>query len=184
MKKVIIFCDGACSGNGKEENVGGWGAVLKYKENEKRIFGGAPKTTNNIMELTAAIEALKLLQSKQIDVNIYSDSAYVVNCFNNGWYHKWRINGWLTSKKEPVENQTLWMTLIDLVESFENVRFYKIKGHLNPANKKEIEKWHQKFNQEHATRLSESEFLELVKLNHIADALANEGMAPFKQKTD
>ncbi|HAS73546.1 MAG TPA: ribonuclease HI [Clostridiales bacterium UBA8960] len=180
MKKIIIFCDGACSGNGKEENVGGWGAVLKYKDNEKRFCGGALKTTNNIMELTAVIEALKQLNSKQLEVNIYSDSAYVVNCFNNGWYHKWRINGWLTSKKEPVENKALWETLIELVESFEQVNFYKIKGHLDPSKKSDLKKWHTKFNQEHHVNLSEAEFIELVMLNHIADELANEGMTPYK----
>lgn len=180
MKSIIIFCDGACSGNGKEENAGGWGAVLKYKDNEKRFSGGASKTTNNIMELTAVIEALKQLNSKQLEVNIYSDSAYVVNCFNNGWYHKWRINGWITSKKEPVENRTLWENLIALVESFDRVNFFKIKGHLDPNKKSDLKKWHLKFNQEHNVSLTETEFLELVALNHTADALANEGMAPFK----
>ena len=99
MKNIIIFCDGACSGNGKDENVGGWGAVLKYKDQLKEICGGAAMTTNNIMELTAAIEALKTLKSKDLMVDIYSDSAYVVNCFNNGWYHKWRINGVVNVKK-------------------------------------------------------------------------------------
>ncbi len=181
MKKLIIFCDGACSGNGKEENVGGWGAVLKYNDQVKEICGGSNQTTNNIMELTAAIEALKQLKSKNIHVNIYSDSAYVVNCFNNGWYHKWRINGWLTSKKEPVENKALWESLIELVESFERVTFYKIKGHLDPSKKADVRKWMLKFNTEHQENLSESEFLELIELNHLADKLANDGMAPYKQ---
>ena len=182
MKSVIIFCDGACSGNGKETNVGGWGAVLKYKDQVKTLHGGAEMTTNNIMELTAAIEALKQLNSKNINVSIYSDSAYVVNCFHNGWYHKWRINGWLTSKKEPVENRALWEELIQLVESFEKVSFFKIKGHLDPTNKSEVTKWHKKFNEAHKTGLDETSFLELVKLNHLADQLANEGMAPYKNQ--
>lgn len=180
MKNIIIFCDGACSGNGKDENVGGWGAVLKYKEQLKKICGGASKTTNNIMELTAAIEALKTLTSKELVVDIYSDSAYVVNCFNNGWYHKWRINGWLNSKKEPVENRALWESLIELVESFHTVSFYKIKGHLDANKKSDVHKWHQKFNTEHKTNITETQFLELIALNHLADQLANDGMAPFK----
>lgn len=182
MKTVIIFCDGACSGNGKETNVGGWGAVLKYKDQVKELCGGAHMTTNNIMELTAAIEALKQLNSKNIQVSVYSDSAYVVNCFNNGWYHKWRMNGWLTSKKEPVENRMLWEELITLVESFEKVSFYKIKGHLDPNKKSEVSKWHKKFNDEHKTALDETRFLELVKLNHLADQLANQGMEPYKNQ--
>ncbi len=180
MKKIIIFCDGACSGNGKESNVGGWGAVLKYNDQVKEVCGGASQTTNNIMELTAAIEALRQLKVKNIPIHLYSDSAYVVNCFNNGWYHKWRINGWITSKKEPVENKTLWETLITLMESFEKVTFYKIKGHLDPSKKADVKKWLTKFNTEHDENLTEIEFIELIKLNHLADKLANDGMAPFK----
>ncbi len=180
MKNIIVFCDGACSGNGQENNVGGWGAVLKYKEQVKEICGGAPATTNNIMELTAAIEALKQIKSQNTHVHIYSDSAYVVNCFNNGWYHKWRMNVWLTSKKEPVENKALWEHLIELVESFEKVTFYKVKGHLDPKKKNEVHKWLIKFNQEHHASLSEAEFIELIELNHMADRLANEGMNPYK----
>lgn len=180
MKDIIIFCDGACSGNGQEGNVGGWGAVLKYKDQLKEIYGGAPTTTNNIMELTAAIEALQSLKSKALNVHIYSDSAYVVNCFRQGWYHKWRLNGWQTSKKEPVENKALWETLVNLVESFEKVNFYKIKGHLDPNKTAEVNKWLNKFNQEHDASLSKESFLSLIELNHRADALANLGMAPFK----
>lgn len=180
MKNIIIFCDGACSGNGKESNVGGWGAVLKYKDQVKEICGGASQTTNNIMELTAAIEALGQLKMKNIPVRIYSDSAYVVNCFNNGWYHKWRINGWITSKKEPVENKALWEALINQMESFEKVTFYKIKGHLDASKIADVKKWLTKFNTEHGETLTEAEFVELIKLNHLADKLANDGMAPFK----
>lgn len=180
MKNIIVFCDGACSGNGKDVNSGGWGAVLKYKDQLKEICGGSETTTNNIMELTAAIEALKQIKTKNVHVQIYSDSAYVVNCFNNGWYHKWRINGWINSKKEPVENKALWVTLIELVESFEKVTFYKIKGHLDPSKKAEVHKWLTKFNLEHASALSEDAFLELIQLNHMADRLANDGMAPYK----
>lgn len=181
MKDIIIFCDGACSGNGKDENVGGWGAVLKYKDQVKEIKGGASKTTNNIMELTAAIEALNQLKSPHLNIKIYSDSAYVVNCFQNNWYVKWRMNGWQTSKKEPVENKALWEQLIQLVESFDKVLFYKIKGHLDPSKKSEVAKWHKNFNETNKTQLSEAEFIELIALNHLADQLANEGMAPFKQ---
>lgn len=182
MKKVIIVCDGACSGNGKTENIGGWGAVLKYQDQEKTIFGGSDQTTNNIMELTAAIEALKLLKTKNLHVEIYSDSAYVVNCFRNGWYHKWQINGWMTSKKEPVENKLLWQTLIGLVDSFESVIFYKIKGHLDLKKTAEVTKWHAKFLKDNSISMDLQDFKELVKLNHLADELANQGMEPYRNK--
>lgn len=181
MKKVIIVCDGACSGNGKIENVGGWGAVLKYQTEEKTIYGGSDQTTNNIMELTAAIEALKCLKSKSLHVEIYSDSAYVVNCFRNGWYRKWLINGWLTSKKEPVENKSLWQILIDLVHSFETVTFFKIKGHLDLDKSSDVLKWHVKFNKDNQTDISIEAFKSLIELNHKADELANLGMAPYKK---
>ena len=180
MNKIIIFCDGACSGNGKEDNLGGWGAVLKYKDQTKELFGGACLTTNNIMELTAAIEGLKAIKTKNIPVDIYSDSAYVVNCFTNGWYQKWRLNGWMTSKKEPVENKALWESLIELVESFEKLSFYKIKGHLDASKKADVKKWLTKFNQDNGKQLAESDFLELITLNHLADKLANDGIQSIK----
>jgi ribonuclease HI len=176
MKQIIIFCDGACSGNGKDTNIGGWGAVLRYKDQIKECFGGAPETTNNIMELTAVIEALKCLNTKTVSVAIYSDSAYVVNCFQNGWYHKWRINGWMTSKKEPVENKALWEMLIELVESFSEVKFYKIKGHLDLSKSAEISKWHRKFEETHHVKIDLESFKQLVLMNHTADALANKGI--------
>ena len=176
MKTIIIFCDGACSGNGQEGNVGGWGAVLKYKDQTKELFGGALMTTNNVMELTAAIEGLKAITSKNVHVEVYSDSAYVVNCFTNGWYHKWRLNGWRNSKKEPVENRELWETLLELVESFERVTFYKIKGHLDANKKTDVQKWLAKFNQDNNRQLDEATFLNLIQLNHLADQLANDGI--------
>ncbi len=180
MKIVEIYCDGACSGNGKETNVGGWGAVLVYNEQTKELCGGAPATTNNIMELTAAIEALKSLKSKTLDVKIFSDSAYVVNCFREGWYHKWKINGWINSKKEPVENQALWKSLIELVESFHSVIFYKVKGHLNLNATAEVNKWYKKFNSANGLNYSMDEFIRASQFNHVADELANKGMEPFK----
>ena len=124
MKKVIIYTDGACSGN---PGPGGWGAILMFKNIKKEISGGLPNTTNNIMEMTAVIEALKLLKFS-CDVDIYSDSAYVVNAFNNQWINGWIKNNWKTSNKEPVKNKDLWIELIDLVNKH-NVTFIKVKGH-------------------------------------------------------
>ncbi|GAB7387429.1 ribonuclease HI [Bacillaceae bacterium] len=124
MKEVTIYTDGACSGN---PGPGGWGAVLLYGEHAKEISGAEPNTTNNRMELTAVIEALKRLK-EPCRVKLYSDSAYVVNCFRQGWYRNWMKNGWVNSKKQPVENKDLWQELLRLT-AIHDVEFLKVKGH-------------------------------------------------------
>ncbi len=124
MKKVIIYTDGACSGN---PGPGGWGAILMYNETSKEISGANKDTTNNIMEITAVLEALKLLK-EECEVKIYSDSAYVVNAFNQGWIYNWKKNNWKTASKEPVKNQELWEELYNLVQKHK-VEFIKVKGH-------------------------------------------------------
>ena len=124
MEKVTIYTDGACSGN---PGPGGWAAVLIYNENRKEISGAKKETTNNIMELTAVIEALKLLKYP-CDVDLYSDSAYVVNGFNQGWIYNWRKNNWRTSSKEPVKNKEIWEELYNL-SKIHKVNFIKVKGH-------------------------------------------------------
>ena len=103
MKNVIIYTDGACSGN---PGPGGWGSILIYKDNIKEIFGNEINTTNNIMELTAVIQALKTLK-EPCNVELYSDSAYVVNAFEKDWITKWKDNNWKNSSKEPVKNKEL-----------------------------------------------------------------------------
>ncbi|MFS1514379.1 ribonuclease HI [Chengkuizengella sp. SCS-71B] len=124
MKEVIIYTDGACSGN---PGPGGWGAILLYGEHRKEISGGEPNTTNNRMEMIAVIESLKKLKSP-CKVKVHSDSAYIVNCFKQGWIHNWKRNGWKNSKKQPVENQDLWKTLDDLMK-IHDVEYIKVKGH-------------------------------------------------------
>ncbi len=124
MEKVIIYTDGACSGN---PGPGGWGAVLMYQENKKEMSGAKKNTTNNIMELTAVIEALKLLKYP-CEVELYSDSAYVVNAFKNGWIYNWMKNNWRTKAKEPVKNKELWQELYTLAK-IHQVTFKKVKGH-------------------------------------------------------
>lgn len=126
--KIIIYCDGACSGNQFENNVGGWGAVLKFKDKVKEIYGGEKNTTNNRMELTACIKALGQIKSKDYEIELYCDSAYIVNCFQQSWYLKWQRNGWKTAQKKPVENRELWMRLLELVNQYK-VTFHKVKGH-------------------------------------------------------
>lgn len=124
MEKVIIYTDGACSGN---PGPGGWGSILMYKGNRKEISGGKNDTTNNIMELTAVIEGLKMLKYP-CEVELYSDSAYVVNGFNQGWIYNWVKNNWKTSGKEPVKNKEIWQELYELTK-IHKVKFIKVKGH-------------------------------------------------------
>lgn len=124
MIKVTIYTDGACSGN---PGPGGWGAVLMCNGNIKEISGYNKNTTNNIMEITAVVEALKLLKY-ECEVEIYSDSAYVVNAFNQKWIENWKKNNWKNSNKEEVKNKELWEELDKLV-SKHKVKFIKVKGH-------------------------------------------------------
>jgi len=107
--------------------LGGWGTILMYKDNKKEISGGQKQTTNNIMEITAVIEGLKALK-KPCKVKLYSDSAYVINAFNQKWIYGWIKNGWRTSSKEPVKNRELWEELYTLTKIHE-VTFIKVKGH-------------------------------------------------------
>ena len=124
MEEVTIYTDGACSGN---PGPGGWGAILMMGENKKEISGGSANTTNNIMELTAVIEALKMLK-RPCKVNVYSDSAYVVNAFIQKWIYGWMKKGWKTAGNEPVKNKELWQELYELTK-IHDVTFNKVKGH-------------------------------------------------------
>lgn len=124
MKEIDIYTDGACSGN---PGPGGWGVVLIYQENRKELSGYQPETTNNRMELFAAIQGLSALK-ESCTVNLYSDSSYLVNAFEKHWIEKWQRNGWKTSTKSPVENQDLWKLLLIHVRKH-RVRFIKVKGH-------------------------------------------------------
>lgn len=124
LKKVTIYTDGACSGN---PGPGGYGAILIYNGKEKEISGGEKNTTNNKMEMMAVIKALEVLKEK-CDVEIYSDSAYVVNSINNKWVYSWKKNNWIKSDKTKAKNIELWEELISLI-SFHNVKFIKVKGH-------------------------------------------------------
>jgi ribonuclease HI len=128
LDNIIIYCDGGCRGNQNIENVGGWGAVFQYKGKSKELYGGELNTTNNIMELTAAIKALESLKTTNIPVEMYIDSAYVVNGMND-WIKGWIAKGWRKSNKKPVENKELWIRLKELADKQENIRFNKVLGH-------------------------------------------------------
>lgn len=120
---VQIFTDGACKGN---PGPGGWGALLRFGDKERRLCGGEAQTTNNRMELMAVIEALKALK-RPCQVEITTDSQYVRQGITT-WIHGWKRNGWRTANKQPVKNQDLWQTLDSLIQGQE-VRWYWVKGH-------------------------------------------------------
>lgn len=124
MEEIIIYTDGACSGN---PGPGGWGAILMYKDNKKEISGSSKDTTNNIMELTAVVEALRLVKYP-CKISIYSDSAYVVNAFDQGWIYNWLKKGWKTADGSPVKNKELWEELYNFTK-VHDIKFNKVKGH-------------------------------------------------------
>lgn len=124
MEEITIYTDGACSGN---PGPGGWGAILMMGDVRKEISGGSENTTNNIMELSAVIEALKLLK-RPCKVNVFSDSAYVVNAFNQKWIYGWMKKNWRTAGGNPVKNKELWQELYSLTK-VHDVTFNKVKGH-------------------------------------------------------
>lgn len=129
MKKITIYTDGACSGN---PGPGGWGALLYYQGHRKELSGGEPHTTNNRMELMAAIAALEALK-EPCQADIYTDSAYLYRAFQDGWLKSWQKNNWKTSTKKDVENQDLWKRLLAQT-SVHQVVWHKVKGHSDNAD--------------------------------------------------
>ncbi len=130
LKHVIIYTDGACSGN---PGPGGWAAVLAYGPHERVVSGAEPQTTNNRMELRAALEALRALK-EPCRVSLHTDSAYLARAFTEGWLSNWQRNGWRTSSKKPVENKDLWEALLAQTDRHK-VRWVKVKGHAgDPTN--------------------------------------------------
>jgi ribonuclease HI len=123
MKKVVIHSDGACSGN---PGPGGWAAILEYGQHNRELSGGVPATTNNRMELQAAIEALNALK-EPCEISFYTDSEYVKNGVS-GWLLHWRRNGWRTKSKKPVKNGDLWRAL-DFHASQHQIEWHWLKGH-------------------------------------------------------
>jgi len=128
---VVIYTDGACKGN---PGPGGWGALLRWGDHAKELFGGEAQTTNNRMELTAVIEALAALKLRS-QVAVYTDSAYVKNGIT-AWIHNWKLRGWRTADKKPVKNVDLWQRL-DTLASQHDVRWHWVRGHDgDPANER------------------------------------------------
>lgn len=130
MKKVTVYTDGACSGN---PGAGGYAAVLLYNGQTKEISGGEANTTNNRMELCAIIAGLEALK-EPCEVELYSDSKYVLDSITKGWVYSWRKNNWIKSDKKPALNRDLWEKLLRLIE-IHKVSYVWVKGHAgNPYN--------------------------------------------------
>ncbi len=128
---VEIYTDGACKGN---PGVGGWCAILRSGETEKELFGGVANTTNNRMEMTAVIEALRAL-SRSCEAVVFTDSSYVQKGISE-WIHGWKRNGWKTADKKPVKNADLWQTLDDLAKGHK-IEWRWVKGHAgHPENER------------------------------------------------
>jgi ribonuclease HI len=121
---VVVYTDGACSGN---PGPGGWGAIIFDGADEREVSGGEPHTTNQRMELRAAIEGLAAIAHRRA-VDLYTDSSYVMNCFRDRWWERWEKNGWVGSTKQPVSNRDLWERLIAETRRHE-VTWHKVKGH-------------------------------------------------------
>lgn len=124
LPEVDIYTDGACRGN---PGPGGWAAILLYKGHKREISGGEAETTNQRMEIQAAIEGLKALK-RPAKVRLHSDSAYLVNAFRQGWIERWQANGWVTAAKKPVSNKELWQELLRVMKPHQ-VEWVKVVGH-------------------------------------------------------
>ena len=132
MKQVQLFSDGACSGN---PGPGGYGTILRYQNKVKEFSAGYKNTTNNRMELRAIIVGLQALK-ETCQIDVYSDSQYIVNAIEQGWAKRWRRNGWKRNKKEMAKNIDLWTILLDLLEKHK-VRLFWVKGHAgHPENER------------------------------------------------
>ncbi len=130
MKQVTIYTDGACSGN---PGPGGWGAILEWNGVDKELSGGEAQTTNNRMELTGVIRALSALK-EPCEVDLYTDSKYVLDALTKGWAKSWRARGWVKADKKPALNPDLWQTLLELTERH-TMHYHWVKGHAdNPKN--------------------------------------------------
>ncbi len=129
---IKVYTDGACRGN---PGPGGWGVYIQLNDEEKDLYGGNPETTNNQMEMQAALEALKYLKDKNDVIELFTDSNYLRQGITE-WIHKWKLNNWRTAAKKPVANRDLWIEISDLNEKM-NVNWNWVKGHAgDPGNER------------------------------------------------
>ena len=161
-KKVILYTDGACSGN---PGLGGYAGILIYGEHRREYNAAEKQTTNNRMEVLAVIEGLKRLKYPCV-VDVYSDSAYTVNAFLNGWIYAWRKNGWKKADKKPVQNVDLWEELYALTQKHE-VTFHKVAGHADNELNNRCDELARAAIDELRKTLPEEEFINLETIPNI-----------------
>ena len=137
MGVIKVYTDGACRGNQSKENIGAWGVYMEYRDYKKELSGGERNTTNNKMEMTAVIMGLKELKRKDIPVEVYVDSQYVLDGITK-WIWGWKKNNWKTASGGAVKNVELWKELDSLVSSFNSVKFIKVKGHSNGTDENSV----------------------------------------------
>ena len=171
-----IYTDGGCAGNQSDENLGGWGAILEFGQAVKELYGSEKNTTNNRMEMTALLEALRAVKKENQEIHVFSDSSYLMDCFRKKWYVSWQKNGWKTAGKKPVENQDLWKALLPYID-IHHMIFYRVKGHVNlNSPSTDTDKLYAKFVEWNGSQFSYDDFLYVTEKNNRADELANVGI--------
>lgn len=175
-----IYTDGGCAGNQSDENLGGWGAILEFGQGggaaTKELYGAEANTTNNRMEMTALLQALKAINKEGQTIQVFSDSSYLMDCFRKKWYENWEKNGWKNAQKKPVENQDLWKQLLPFLDRH-NFEFFRVKGHVNLNSKvTDFEKLYSKFCEWNGNGFTYDEFCYITEKNNRADELANVGI--------
>lgn len=182
MATLRIYTDGGCSGNQSDTNIGGWGAILEYGRHQKELYGSEANTTNNRMEMTALLSALNALKKDGQQIEVFSDSSYLMDCFRQGWYKAWQKNGWMTSGKKPVENKDLWEKLLAQTARH-SIRFYRVKGHVNLSSKTlKLDPLYEKFKEWNGTAFTLDEFKYITEMNNRADKLANIGIDELREE--
>lgn len=177
---INLYTDG--SRKGKEVTFGGWSAILEAPGQRRELHDGAYNVSNSEMELQAVINGLNNIKVNDVDVKVFSDSAYVVNCFRDKWYENWEANGWINSQKKPVENKEMWKDLLKEVRRQHSVTFFHIDGHINPNNSTKMKKYHERFNSKNGVNFTMEEFRHIVTNNNIADKLASKSAKEIMER--
>lgn len=181
-KVLRIYTDGGCSGNQSSKNFGGWGAILEFAGHQKELYGSAADTTNNRMEMTALLSALQAVKKENQVIHVFSDSAYLMDCFRKKWYKNWVKNGWKTSGKKPVENRDLWENLLPFLDRHQ-ISFYRVKGHVNlESASTNTDALYEKFVQWNGAQFTFEDFQYVTEKNNRADALANIGIREIRER--
>ena len=179
---IYLYTDGSCLNNQDRINTGGYAAILKYKNYIKCINGFEENTTNNRMELMAVIVGLRLVKNFDMPIFIFSDSAYIINCFEKKWYISWKEKNYLSSSNSKIKNVDLWKELLFLVERHKEIKFIKVKAHVK--NESEIKKYYEKLVLDYGKCITFGEYKKAIEYNNLVDLLANGSISKNEIKTD